>query len=93
THRAQASGGGAIVSFELEDETRTRAFLKKVHLPLLAVSLGGVESILTYPATMSHAAIPREERERLGITGSLVRLSVGLESADDLLADIRQALA
>jgi cystathionine beta-lyase len=93
THRGQASGGGAIVSFELEDETRTRAFLKKVHLPLLAVSLGGVESILTYPATMSHAAIPREERERLGITGSLVRLSVGLESADDLLADIRQALA
>jgi cystathionine beta-lyase len=91
-HRAQASGGGAVISFELEDEAQTRAFLKKVHLPLLAVSLGGVESILTYPATMSHAAIPREERERLGITGSLVRLSVGLESADDLLADIHQAL-
>ncbi|MFH1707164.1 MAG: PLP-dependent transferase [Planctomycetota bacterium] len=91
-HLCQASGGGAVVSFELADEPLARAFMHNVKLPLLAVSLGGVESILTHPATMSHASIPREERERLGITGALLRLSVGLEAPEDLLADIRQAL-
>ena len=55
------------------------------------MSLGGVESILSYPAKMSHASIPEEERERLGITMKLVRLSVGLEDADDLIADLEAA--
>ena len=91
--RKQASGPGAVISFELADGPAAVAFLKRVKLPLVAVSLGGVESILTYPVTMSHASIPRDEREARGITDRLVRLSVGLEAADDLIADLEQALA
>jgi len=64
-----------------------------VTLPLVAVSLGAVESILSHPATMSHASMPREERERRGITDGLLRLSVGLESAEDLIADLAEALS
>lgn len=63
-----------------------------MQIPIFAVSLGGVESILSYPVTMSHAAIPQEEREKRGITDGLLRLSVGLEHVDDLIADISQAL-
>jgi cystathionine beta-lyase len=92
-HERQARGPGAVVSFELVSEEIAKSFLRALRLPLLAVSLGGVESIVSYPATMSHAAMPRAERERRGITGALVRLSVGLESAVDLVADIEQALA
>jgi cystathionine beta-lyase/cystathionine gamma-synthase len=91
-HLAQAKGGGAVLSFELADGPTAVAFLKRVKLPLVAVSLGGVESILSYPATMSHAAMPRAERLARGITDSLIRLSVGLESAEDLMADIDAAL-
>jgi cystathionine beta-lyase len=81
-----------VVSFELADGPTAVAFLKRVKLPLVAVSLGGVESILSYPRTMSHAAMPSEERQARGITDGLVRLSVGLESAEDLMADLDQAL-
>ncbi|MCD8352460.1 MAG: PLP-dependent aspartate aminotransferase family protein [Planctomycetaceae bacterium] len=91
-HLSQASGGGAVLSFELRDVELTRSFLRRVRLPLLAVSLGGVESVMTYPVTMSHASMPPEERARRGIGDTLVRLSVGLESGGDLLDDIRQAL-
>jgi cystathionine beta-lyase len=91
-HAQQATGGGAVVSFELADGPTAVAFLKRVKLPLVAVSLGGVESILSYPRTMSHAAMPSEERQARGITDGLVRLSVGLESAEDLMADLEQAL-
>jgi cystathionine beta-lyase len=91
-HAKQASGGGGVLSFELESPAFTRAFLRNVRLPLIAVSLGGVESIKTYPATMSHAAMPQKERARRGIGDNLVRLSVGLEAPTDLLADICQAL-
>jgi cysteine-S-conjugate beta-lyase len=91
-HARQARGAGAVVSFELDDEARTKAFLRALRLPLLAVSLGGVESIASYPATMSHASMPRAERERRGISGALVRLSVGLEGPDDLIDDIRRSL-
>ena len=91
-HLTQAKGGGAVISFELADGPTAVAFLKRVKLPLVAVSLGGVESILSYPATMSHAALPRAERLARGITDSLVRLSVGLETAEDLMADIDAAL-
>jgi cystathionine beta-lyase len=92
-HARQAAGPGAVLSFELDGEPLAKEFLRRLTLPILAVSLGGVESIVSYPATMSHAAMPREERERRGITGALVRLSVGLESEADLLADIASALA
>jgi cystathionine beta-lyase len=91
-HRAQADGGGAVLSFELKDGATARGFLKGVRLPLVAVSLGGVESILSYPAAMSHAAMPRAERLARGITDGLVRLSVGLEAEEDLRADLRSAL-
>ena len=91
-HSGQASGGGAVVSFELADRPAAVALLKRVRLPLVAVSLGGVESILSYPATMSHAAMPPAERQARGISDGLVRLSVGLEDAGDLISDLGCAL-
>jgi len=90
-HFGQASGASAVVSFELADGPAAVAFLKAVHLPLVGVSLGGVETILSYPATMSHASVPRAERQARGISDGLVRLSVGLEDAEDLIADLRDA--
>lgn len=91
-HLRQSYGGGAVVSFELSDGDKAKKFLRSVKLPLLAVSLGGVDSILSYPATMSHSAMPPAERAARGISDALVRLSVGLEAADDLIADLEQAL-
>lgn len=91
-HERQADGPGAVLSFELADEAATLAFLQRVKLPLVAVSLGGVESILSYPARMSHAAMPKAERLARGITDGLLRLSVGLEDPDDLIADFEAAL-
>lgn len=88
----QASGFGAVLSFRLQSASRARRFLEALRLPVLGVSLGAVESIVTYPCRMSHAAIPPQEREALGVTEDLVRLSVGLEDVDDLLADLEQAL-
>ncbi|WP_047152949.1 trans-sulfuration enzyme family protein [Aneurinibacillus tyrosinisolvens] len=88
----QASGFGGIVSFEVESAEVAEHFFKEVKLPAIAVSLGAVESILTYPIRMSHASIPEEKRKELGITDSLIRLSVGLEEPEDLLADLGQAL-
>ncbi len=90
--KRQASGAGAVLSFELEDEDAMRTFVNHVKIPVFAVSLGAVESILSYPAKMSHAAMPLEERESRGITNSLLRLSVGLENIDDLIKDFTQAL-
>ncbi len=91
-HKRQASGPGAVVSFELPTVEAAHTFMRSVTLPLLAVSLGGVESILSYPTTMSHASMPREERLARGITDGLVRLSVGLEEPDDLIEDFERAL-
>jgi len=91
-HESQASGAGAVLSFELHDVATALKLLKGVKLPLMAVSLGGVESILSYPATMSHAAMPKGERLARGISDSLVRLSAGLEAPEDLMADIDAAL-
>ena len=92
-HRGQARGFGAVLSFELEDGQAVRTFVKHAHIPVFAVSLGAVESILSYPAKMSHAAMPKAERHRRGITDGLLRISVGLEAIDDLLADFEQALS
>jgi cystathionine beta-lyase len=88
----QAEGAGAVLSFELKDEETLRLFVSQVKIPVFAVSLGAVESILSYPKTMSHAAMPQEEREQRGITNSLLRLSVGLENPDDLIKDFSEAL-
>jgi cystathionine beta-lyase len=90
--KKQAEGAGAVLSFELKDEETLRLFVSQVKIPVFAVSLGAVESILSYPKTMSHAAMPQEEREQRGITNSLLRLSVGLENPDDLIKDFSEAL-
>ena len=86
--KSQATGFGAVLSFKTDTVARTRQLMKQVKLWSVAVSLGGVESILSYPAKMSHAAVPPAERERLGITDNLIRLSVGLEEASDLIEDL-----
>lgn len=88
----QASGAGAVLSFELQNEDVLRAFVNQVKLPVFAVSLGAVETILSYPVKMSHAAMPPTVREKRGITNSLLRISVGLENTDDLIQDFEQAL-
>jgi len=87
-HRRQSAGPGAVLSFTLESPEITRRLLEGMQLAAFAVSLGGVESIISYPARMSHAAMPPEERAARGIDDTLVRLSVGLEEADDLIAEL-----
>jgi cystathionine beta-lyase len=91
-HERQSSGYGAVVSFDVGSGDRAKAVLNRVKLPIVAVSLGAVESILSYPAMMSHAAMPAEVRRDRGITDGLLRFSVGLEDIDDLIADLDQAL-
>ena len=86
--RAQASGPGAVLSFELETASLAKRLLEGVRLAAFAVSLGGVESILSYPARMSHAAMPPAERASRGISDALVRLSVGLEESGDLIEEM-----
>ncbi|MBT2573772.1 cystathionine beta-lyase [Bacillus sp. ISL-51] len=92
THKRQASGSGAVLSFELESKEAVKKLVENISLPVFAVSLGAVESILSYPATMSHAAMPKTEREKRGITDGLLRLSVGVENAEDLERDFERAL-
>ena len=89
----QMRGFGGMISFDLGSLAKASAFLKHVRLCALAESLGGVETIITHPATMTHAAIPPEERARIGVTDGLVRISVGLEEAEDIIRDIDGALA
>jgi cystathionine beta-lyase len=91
-HDAQASGAGAVLSFTTETAEQAIRFLGKVEYAAAAVSLGGVETIASYPVRMSHAAIPPAERQRLGITGCLIRISVGLEDTADLMSDFDNAL-
>jgi cystathionine beta-lyase/cystathionine gamma-synthase len=87
------SGFGAMISFELGSFENASAFLGKVRLCSLGESRGGVETLISHPATMTHASIPEEERNRLGVTPGLVRISVGIEDIEDLIADLDQALA
>ncbi|MNO63161.1 Cystathionine beta-lyase MetC [compost metagenome] len=91
-HEKQSTGYGAVVSFDVGSEEKAKQVLSKVKLPIVAVSLGAVESILSYPAMMSHASMPREVRLERGITDGLLRFSVGLEDIDDLISDLEQAL-
>ncbi|MCS7462749.1 aminotransferase class V-fold PLP-dependent enzyme [Paenibacillus doosanensis] len=91
-HEKQSKGYGAVVSFDIGSGERAKQVLHQVQIPLVAVSLGAVESILSYPAMMSHAAMPREVRLERGITDGLVRYSVGLENIEDIIADLDQAL-
>ncbi|MBA2345839.1 MAG: aminotransferase class V-fold PLP-dependent enzyme, partial [Rubrobacter sp.] len=91
--KRQMSGFSGMVSFTLKGGTEAAyAAVQKTEIFSFAESLGGVESLITHPATMTHAAIPREQREARGVTDGLLRLSVGIEDAEDLVADLEQAI-
>jgi cystathionine beta-lyase/cystathionine gamma-synthase len=93
--KAQMRGFGGMISFTLKGNQLEDALnlVKNVEIFALAESLGGVESLIGHPATMTHASIPKEVREKSGVVDSLIRLSVGVEDAEDLIADLQQALA
>ena len=81
-----------MIAFTLKDDYDFRAFFRSLKLILLADSLGGVESLACHPATMTHASIPKEIREKVGITDGLIRLSIGIENIEDIIEDIKQAI-
>lgn len=89
--KSQSTGFGAMISFEVKDKEIVERILKRVKLIAFAESLGGVESLITYPIVQTHAAIPKEILDRLGVNDRLVRLSVGIESSVDLIEDLKQA--
>jgi cystathionine gamma-lyase len=88
----QMSGFGGMISMDLGDAARARRFVERTRIFVLAESLGGVESLIGHPASMTHASVPAAMREAMGLTDSLIRLSCGVEDADDLVADLDQAL-
>lgn len=92
--KAQMLGFGGMISFTFHEDDMQRSFkvMERLKLFALAESLGGVESLANHPATMTHGAIPREERMKVGLLDSLIRLSVGIEDPDDLIADLQQAI-
>jgi cystathionine beta-lyase/cystathionine gamma-synthase len=91
--RKQMYGFGAMISLELGSFEKAQQFARRVRVFTLAESLGGVESLVCHPVSMTHGSVPKETRDRLGVTDGLIRLSVGVEDIDDLIADIEQALA
>lgn len=91
-HKKQAKNGGAMISFELKDNYDINKFFASLKLIALAVSLGGVESLICHPASMTHASIPGEIREQMGIPERLIRLSVGIENYEDLIEDLFAAI-
>lgn len=90
--KKQARGFGGMLTFNVESEEKAKSVLNRVKLIQFAESLGGVETLITYPVTQTHADVPEEIRLKNGITNATLRLSVGIESADDLIADLRQAI-
>jgi cystathionine beta-lyase/cystathionine gamma-synthase len=90
--KAQSTGFGALITFDLGSYEAAKIFLDRVQVLSLAESLGGVETLTSHPATMTHASVPAPERQKLGITDGLVRISVGIEDLEDLLEDVDQAL-
>ena len=90
--KQQTKGFGGMLSFRVESDALARAVLKKLRLISFAESLGGVESLMTLPAVQTHGDVPPAERQRLGICESLLRLSVGIEAVEDIIADLEQAL-
>lgn len=91
-NKRQAKNGGAMISFELYENYDIKKFFKSLKLIALAESLGGVESLVCHPASMTHASIPKEVRDKVGITDSLIRLSIGIENIDDILKDLDNAI-
>ena len=91
--KKQMKGFGGMITFVIKGELKeAKKFLKKLNIFSLAESLGGVESLVEHPAIMTHASIPKEEREKLGVDDTLIRVSVGIEGVDDLINDLDQAL-
>ena len=90
--KKQMRGFGGMISVELKDMETTKKLLKNVKIFTLGESLGGVESLISHPASMTHASVPKEEREKLGIMDTFVRFSVGIEDIEDLISDIEQAV-
>lgn len=91
-NKAQAKNGGVMISFELKENYDIHIFFERLQLISLAESLGGVESLVCHPATMTHASIPYEIRQKVGITDGLIRLSTGIEKVEDILEDLEQAI-
>jgi cystathionine beta-lyase/cystathionine gamma-synthase len=89
--RKQMTGFGGMIAFDLGRLDRAKRLLEAVKLCSFGESLGGVETLISHPATMTHASVPPEERARLGITDGLVRISVGIEDVEDLIADLEGA--
>jgi cystathionine beta-lyase/cystathionine gamma-synthase len=90
--RRQMRGFGGLIAFELGSIERSRTLLNNVRLMALAESLGGVETLISHPASMTHASVPRERRLAIGLTDDMVRVSVGIEDLADLREDLLQAL-
>ena len=90
--KSQASGFGGVISFVLNDNLNFKRFVEGLELITFGESLGGVESLACHPASMTHATLPKEFRERIGITDNLIRISVGIEDKEDILEDIQKAL-
>jgi len=90
--RRQAGGFGALITFDVGTYEAAKSLLDRLEVLTLAESLGGVETLISHPASMTHASVPAERRAELGITDGLIRVSVGIEDADDLVADLEQAL-
>ena len=88
----QMTGFGGMISIDLGDATRARRLVERTRIFALAESLGGVESLIGHPATMTHASVPPAMRHAMGLTDSLVRLSCGIEDVEDLMGDLDQAL-
>ncbi|WP_028504093.1 trans-sulfuration enzyme family protein [Ruminococcus albus] len=91
-NRKQAKNGGVMISFELKDNYDIRVFFESLQLITLAESLGGVESLVCHPSSMTHASIPEDIRKKVGITDGLIRLSIGIENIDDILEDLDNAI-
>jgi cystathionine beta-lyase/cystathionine gamma-synthase len=89
----QMSGFGSMITFETGSLSNAKKMLKKVRVCSLAESLGGVETLISHPATMTHAALGEKGRREIGITDGLVRISVGIENVEDIMDDLDQALA
>jgi cystathionine gamma-synthase len=90
--KRQTTGFGSMISFTVKSTERVKDILRNVKVVTFAESLGGVESLITYPHVQTHAAIPQDIRQRLGVTDKLLRLSVGIENAEDIIKDLEQAL-
>ena len=91
-NKSQARGAGSMISFRVDSSSTARRILENVKVITYAESLGGVETLITYPMIQTHSDVPEEIRQELGITDDFLRLSVGIENIDDLLADLSQAI-